>query len=70
VQPTRRQALAAGAAVLVTGCTTSVPPRPRVRTTDDAQVVLDVDGTKRPVLYGEVVSAHVQVEFSHPGEGS
>ena len=36
MQPTRRQALAAGAAVLVTGCTTSVPPRPRVRTTDDA----------------------------------
>ena len=36
VQPTRRQALAAGAAVLTAACTTSAPPpRPRVRTADD-----------------------------------
>ena len=36
----------------------------RVLEADDAEAVLDVEGTKRPVLYGEVVSAHVQVEFS------
>jgi ribosome maturation factor RimP len=42
----------------------------RVVEADDAQAVLDVDGAKRPLLYGEVVSAHVQVEFSHPEEGS
>lgn len=36
----------------------------RVLEADEAQVVLDVDGTRQVVLYGEVVSAQVQVEFS------
>jgi len=40
----------------------------RVLEADDAQAVLDVDGTKRPLLYGEVVTAQVQVEFSRAGE--
>lgn len=41
----------------------------RVLEADDAQVTLDVEGTKRSLLYGEVVSAQVQVEFSRAGEG-
>ena len=41
----------------------------RVLDADDSQATLDVDGTKRSVLYAEVVSALVQVEFSRPGEG-
>lgn len=40
----------------------------RVLEADDAQAVLDVDGTQRPLLYGEVVTAQVQVEFSRAGE--
>jgi ribosome maturation factor RimP len=40
----------------------------RVVEADDAQATLDVDGTKRTLLYGEVVSALVQVEFSRGGE--
>jgi ribosome maturation factor RimP len=40
----------------------------RVVEADDAQVTLDVDGAKRTLLYGEVVRATVQVEFSRPGE--
>jgi len=40
----------------------------RVLEADDAQATLDVDGTKRSLLYGEVVSALVQVEFSRAGE--
>ena len=50
--------------------TAAGPVTGRVVEADDAQAVLDVDGTKRALLYGEVVSAHVQVEFSHPEEGS
>jgi ribosome maturation factor RimP len=50
--------------------TAAGPVTGRVVEADEARAVLDVDGTKRPVLYGEVVSAHVQVEFSHPEEGS
>jgi ribosome maturation factor RimP len=40
----------------------------RVVEADDAQVTLDVDGAKRTLLYGEVVRATVQVEFSRTGE--
>jgi ribosome maturation factor RimP len=40
----------------------------RVLEADDAQAVLDVSGTKRTLLYGEVTGAQVQVEFSRPGE--
>ncbi|HUR14968.1 MAG TPA: ribosome maturation factor RimP [Mycobacteriales bacterium] len=40
----------------------------RVLEADEAQAVLDVDGARRALLYGEVVSALVQVEFSRPGE--
>jgi ribosome maturation factor RimP len=40
----------------------------RVLEADDAQATLDVDGTKRTLLYGEVVSALVQVEFSRGGD--
>jgi ribosome maturation factor RimP len=36
----------------------------RVLEADDAKATLDVDGTKCALLYGEVVSAQVQVEFS------
>lgn len=38
----------------------------RVLEADDAQVVLEVDGAKRTLLYGEIRSATVQVEFSRP----
>ena len=55
---------------LVAAKTATATVTGRVVEADDAQAVLDVDGAKRPLLYGEVVSAHVQVEFSHPGEGS
>jgi ribosome maturation factor RimP len=40
----------------------------RVLEADEAQATLDVDGTKRTLLYGEVVSALVQVEFSRGGD--
>jgi ribosome maturation factor RimP len=40
----------------------------RVLEADDAQATLDVDGTKRTLLYGEVVSALVQIEFSRGGD--
>ena len=40
----------------------------RVLEADDAQATLDVDGTKRTLLYGEVVNALVQVEFSRGGD--
>ena len=40
----------------------------RVVEADDAQATLDVDGAKRTLLYGEVVSALVQVEFSRGGD--
>ena len=36
----------------------------RVASADDAEVVLDVDGTERRLSLGEVVSGAVQVEFS------
>jgi ribosome maturation factor RimP len=42
----------------------------RVLSADDAEVVLDVDGTKRALLRPEVASAHVQVEFSRAEEGT
>jgi ribosome maturation factor RimP len=42
----------------------------RVLEADDAQATLDVDGSKRTLLYGEVVSALVQVEFSRGGDES
>jgi ribosome maturation factor RimP len=41
----------------------------RVRSADDAEVVLDVDGSERTLLRAEVASAQVQVEFSRAGEG-
>ena len=41
----------------------------RVLEADDTQATLDVEGTKRSLRYGEIVSALVQVEFSRPGEG-
>jgi ribosome maturation factor RimP len=41
----------------------------RVREADDAQVVLDVDGSSRTLLRAEVASAQVQIEFSRAGEG-
>jgi ribosome maturation factor RimP len=41
----------------------------RVLEADEAQATLDVDGAKRTLLYGEVVTAHVQVEFTHAGQG-
>jgi ribosome maturation factor RimP len=53
---------------LVLAKTASGSTTGRVVEADEAQVVLDVDGTKQVLLYGEVVSAHVQVEFSHAGE--
>ena len=40
----------------------------RVVRADEAEVVLDVDGTERTVLLGEVASATVQVEFSRTTE--
>lgn len=40
----------------------------RVLSTDDAHVVLDVDGTRRELLLGEVASATVQVEFSREAD--
>lgn len=36
----------------------------RVVSSDETQVVLDVEGTQRTLLLGEIVSATVQVEFS------
>jgi ribosome maturation factor RimP len=40
----------------------------RVRQADDAEVVLEVDGSARTLLRAEVASAQVQVEFSRAGE--
>ncbi|WP_211658585.1 ribosome maturation factor RimP [Phytoactinopolyspora halophila] len=36
----------------------------RVESSDDTSAVLDVDGTKREIVYGDVDKARVQVEFS------
>jgi len=52
-------------AVLADGSVTG-----RVVDVDEAQVTLDVDGTKRTLLYGEVVKALVQVEFSREEGGA
>jgi ribosome maturation factor RimP len=41
----------------------------RVRSADDAEVALEVDGTLRTLLRAEVTSAQVQVEFSRAAEG-
>jgi ribosome maturation factor RimP len=40
----------------------------RVRATDGAGVVLDVDGTKREIGWGELGAGKVQVEFNRGGE--
>lgn len=37
----------------------------RLRSADDAEIVLDVDGNRRALSLGQVVSGLVQVEFSH-----
>ncbi|MGZ6825427.1 MAG: ribosome maturation factor RimP [Mycobacteriales bacterium] len=39
----------------------------RVTSADDAEVVLDVEGTPRTLLVAELVSGTVQLEFSRPG---
>ena len=39
----------------------------RVVSSDDLEVVLDVDGTPKTLLYAEITQALVQVEFSRPG---
>jgi ribosome maturation factor RimP len=41
----------------------------RVKDANDAEVVLDLDGTERTLLLAEVAGAHVQVEFTRAGEG-
>jgi ribosome maturation factor RimP len=38
----------------------------RVMQTEDEGAVLDVDGTKRDVVYADVAMARVQIEFSRP----
>ena len=40
----------------------------RVTSADDAEIVLDVDGTERRLALGEVVRGTVQVEFARKGE--
>ncbi len=55
---------------LVTARTQQSEVTGRILETDDAQVVLDVDGTHRTLLFGEVVSALVQIEFSRLEEDS
>ena len=39
------------------------PTTGRIRATDDAGAVLDVDGTARRLEYAEVLKAKIQIEF-------
>ncbi len=48
---------------LVTATLADAQVTGRVVAADDAQVVLDVDGTERTLLLGEIVRGSVQVEF-------